>query len=211
MRCEEVQLYLFDYADGGLTEGLRAQVENALVDCPECQAVLEQIRAFQGRAQRWYDVQPPPWLPPATRPSRSAIWQWFPPVASAAALAMATIVWLGQPNAAVQSNGPVIAATAPPTQRPSPQLDTQRTNWQNQQAVDQSLLAESLLEVSRQQREQELAALVRLLKAEMDRRELETQDSLRYVIAHQVQGQQELDALNARIQRISYTPGEVNP
>ncbi len=60
------------------------------------------------------------------------------------------------------------------------------------------------LDTNRTQRQQELEVLVRLLKGEMDRRSLETEESLRYVIAHQIQGQRELDDLYERVQKISY-------
>ena len=43
--------------------------------------------------------------------------------------------------------------------------------------------------------------LSQLLKAEMDRRSLETEESLRYVIAHQVQEQAELDELRALVRK----------
>ena len=49
---------------------------------------------------------------------------------------------------------------------------------------------------------------MRLLKAEMDRRSLETAESLRYVITHQIQEQRELDDLSLRIRQISQPTGE---
>ena len=48
---------------------------------------------------------------------------------------------------------------------------------------------------NRAQREQELAALAATLKQEMDRRAFETEDSLRYLVTHQVQGERRLNDL----------------
>ena len=74
----------------------------------------------------------------------------------------------------------------------------------NLQDIDQEILLQSVLDSNRTQRQQDLEALARLLKGEMDRRSLETEESLRYVIAHQIQSQQELDDLYQRVQMISY-------
>jgi hypothetical protein len=72
------------------------------------------------------------------------------------------------------------------------------------ESADQTLLIQALQQANRDQRERELQSLATLLKAEMDRRTLETEQSLRYVIAHQIQGQQDLDELYQRVDRIDY-------
>ncbi len=49
MDCEEITQLLPDLVDGTLSEELRAQIEEALPRCPECQQQLEitrQIHAF---------------------------------------------------------------------------------------------------------------------------------------------------------------------
>jgi hypothetical protein len=57
---------------------------------------------------------------------------------------------------------------------------------------------------NRMQRQEELQALVRLLRSEMDRCTEETEESLRYVIAHQIQEQREINDLYDRLQQINY-------
>ena len=206
MDCKEVQALLFEYADGTLSEYAQQEITRELTDCPECQAALQQIRLMERRAATWYDVPAPAWRPPSVASDTSGlILRWFPSVASAAALVIAIAVWTTAPAPPASNPGSLNVSGNVPT---ALQLTDQLNEFESRQTVSQSLLAESLLEMTRQQREKELAALVRLLKAEMDRRELATEDSLRYIIAHQIQGQQELDNLSDQVQRISYTPSE---
>ncbi|MDP6374981.1 MAG: hypothetical protein QF921_04890 [Pseudomonadales bacterium] len=70
--------------------------------------------------------------------------------------------------------------------------------------AEDPVLPETLVKASRDQREQELSSLVKLLKMEMDRRSIETEESLRYIIAHQIQGQQHVDERYDRVEHIDY-------
>jgi anti-sigma factor RsiW len=56
------------------------------------------------------------------------------------------------------------------------------------------------------ERQQELQTLVRLVMSEMDRRSQETEENLRYVITHQIQGQRDIDDLYQQVREISYQP-----
>lgn len=53
-----------------------------------------------------------------------------------------------------------------------------------------------------------MKALTTLLKAEMDRRSLETEQSLKYIVSHQIQSQRQLDALRGRLQATQAVPPE---
>ncbi len=59
---------------------------------------------------------------------------------------------------------------------------------------------------SRIERQEELQTLVRLVMSEMDRRSRETEENLRYVITHQIQGQRDIDDLYQQVREISYHP-----
>ena len=185
MQCEESELLLFSYADNTLRARERDAVGQHLDGCSACQEAFSQIVALKQQAEVWHDESPPAWQPPrmSRQPFDFSQWlQWFPTMASAAALLLAVLVFMDSRAPSVEpAPGASLAAT---------QIDS----------AAESILVQNVLESSRDQRQRELEALVKLLKAEMDRRSLETEESLRYVIAHQIQDQQDLDELRQELQ-----------
>ena len=82
----------------------------------------------------------------------------------------------------------------------------------NQQVADYSDLPQlpqatqaafnNALESNRAQRQQELKSLLEILTAEMNRRSIETEESMRFLVTSQVQGQQELDLLYNQVEKL---------
>jgi len=187
MHCDEARDDLLERLDTPAVESpeLAAHLEG----CEECRALCDDIRAMQSQARVWHDVNPPPWTADvrswheAGRPrSAGSPWlgllqQWFPVVASTAALLLALGIYLDEPAPRDTPVGEV--ATVPQVRNPA--------------------ATEALLAASRRERRQEMEALTALLKAEMDRRSLETEESLKYIISHQIQSQRELEAMRGRL------------
>ena len=67
-------------------------------------------------------------------------------------------------------------------------------------------MVKSVMDGSRKQRQEELQALLKMLKAEMDRRSIETEESLRFVITNQLHGQEELDELYKQVEGLMQEP-----
>jgi len=191
MRCEDARIRLFDYVDHTLADNERADLTEHLDTCVSCSSDLETLSDLALQAQVWHDLPAPRWQPPRVGSSfdSSALQQWFPSLASALALILVAGLYL-QP-----------APTALPVAGNSSQTvaGTQRTG----NTIPVSTSADALVISNRLERQQELQALVQLLRAEMDRRNEETEESLRYVIAHQLQGQQEIDDLYQYIRKVS--------
>ncbi|TDJ33592.1 MAG: hypothetical protein E2O61_12050 [Gammaproteobacteria bacterium] len=193
MHCEHVQSLLFEYADGLLAQDTRGEVSEHLTTCPHCSADYASILEMESQARVWHDLPAPAWQVPKI-PSRldfSQFTQWFPSLASAAALVLVGALYFKDPG-----SEPKLAL--PPASAP---LSTELVSLQD---LEQRNLMQTALDTNRAQRQQELEALVRLLKGEMDRRSLETEESLRYVIRYQLQSQRDLDDLYERMQKISY-------
>ncbi|MCZ6854531.1 MAG: zf-HC2 domain-containing protein, partial [Gammaproteobacteria bacterium] len=184
---------LFEYADHLLAQTTQDQVSEHLNTCSTCSADYDAILEMISHARVWHDLPAPAWQIPKI-PSRVDFWrfsQWFPSLASTVALVLVGAIYLN--NSASNAE-----RTATPLSSPS------FPNSVDLADPDRGNQMQTALESNRAQRQQELEALVRLLKGEMDRRSLETEESLRYVIAHQIQGQRELDDLYQRVQKISY-------
>ena len=190
MRCEDARLLLFDYVDRNLSNESSEQLNEHLEHCPHCRSDLESLTGLSLQAQVWHDLPAPPWQPPTVggRVGWSSIQQWFPSLASALALILVAGLYLQQ-AATPQASGPIT------TTQSVPAADTM--------AIPVSSSVDALMTSNRLERQQELQALVALLTAEMDRRNEETEESLRYVIAHQIQGQREIDDLYQYIRKVS--------
>ncbi len=195
MQCEHARDHLFDYLDDHLPDDVRRQVSSHLDGCDACQADYSSAFALARYETVWHDQTPPRWQPPRIERTPFAwpsFFQWFPTLASTAALAFVALLYFDTAgNQGYELQQP---------------LPTQPVSFPDE--ARESLLVQNVLESSRSQRQKELEALVKLLKAEMDRRSLETEESLRYVIAHQVQEQQELDELRRKVQKTLDVPAE---
>lgn len=192
MLCEHANPFLVEYAERELPAGRMLEIEEHLTGCERCQADFAAITEWRTMAANWHDETPPLWQAPVMpgRDYLDSFRQWFPTFASAAALAMVALIYI-QPPAADNGTLPSgqTVATDYSSLPPLPQ-------------ATQAAMVESVMEGSREQRQEELQALLKILKAEMDRRSIETEESMRYIISHQIQGQQELDDLYQQVEAL---------
>lgn len=211
MLCEHANPQLIEFADRELSSDIQLQVEQHLGSCDVCQADYAAITQWRTMASTWHDEIVPAWQP-VRLPGRDLFENfrlWFPTAASTAALAMATLLFvqISKTDGVLPTNQQL-----PVDFRTLPELP------QAQQAA----MVEKVMEGSREQRQDELQALLKILKAEMDRRSIETEESLRYVISHQLQGQEEMDELYRQVEALMVNPdqaatspvqlpGDVNP
>jgi hypothetical protein len=186
---------LFDYQDRTLTERAQTQLNDHLEHCAECRSDLESLNDLSLQAEVWHDLPAPPWQAPGVRGTFSwdGLQQWFPSLASALALILVAGLYLQPPTLSMSAPAETARNTAAPAYGAAAQPV----------AANADANMDTLLTNNRLERQQELQALVQLLTAEMDRRNEETQESLRYVIAHQIQGQREIDDLYQYIRKVS--------
>ena len=195
MLCEHANAKLVEYAEQELPGATHAAVEQHLSTCATCQADYAAIAQWRTMASTWHDEMVPDWQP-ARMPRRDWLEifrQWFPTAASTAALAMVTLLFI---------NTPVTNGVLPTGQGTTANYENLPVLPQAQQAA----MVQSVMEGSREQRQDELQALLKILKAEMDRRSIETEESLRFVISHQLQGQEELDELYRQVEALMLNP-----
>lgn len=202
MNCDEARFKLFDLAheqDAGevlLAEAERTQLLDHVAGCEDCTAHTAAIRQWREHAAAWVDAPVPRWRRPAMeRPTFWRDWrQWFPVAASATALALALAsLFEARTHAAATPPNDTVAADSRALVQA--ELTQWRHEFEAQSAADRTRLINAMVAANRAQREQELAALAATLKQEMDRRAFETEDSLRYLVTHQVQGQRRLNDL----------------
>ena len=200
MLCEQANPLLVEYGSGELSAQVALEVEQHLAHCTDCQQEFTAISNIANLAREWHDEVPAAWHPPQIegRDWRESFRQWFPSFASAAALAMVGLLYIQMPG----TNGTLPTGSTPAGDYQTlPELPK----------ATQAAMVEQVMENSREQRQEELQALLKILKAEMDRRSIETEESLRYVITHQIQGQQELDELYSQVDAMMEQSPDGNP
>ncbi len=194
MECNDIRDSLVDYVEDQLPEQQRQRISAHLETCESCQHDYQSAFTLARYAEIWHDEAPPVWQAPrigGQRQTMAGFFRWFPTMASAAALMLVIAMYVEDRSASArQTVQPTVAAM------PSYPLQTQEAK------AHEATLVRNVLESSRSQRQRELEVLVKLLKAEMDRRSLETEESLRYLIAHQIEKEQELDELRSTIEQI---------
>lgn len=212
MNCEEAGPLLAELADGTLDAATARRVQEHTEGCDDCFSLATTLGAWQRRAQDWEDLPAPvillPHVPPARRgwrmpswPTKVHWWQVLPTAASLGALALAfgAFVRTGSP---LPEEAPLMATTPVPAnaQVLNATFDEWQQDFQHRLEVDQSLIVQAVMVANEDRRQRELDALARLLKAEMDRQALETDQSLRYVVAHQLREQERMDELVRQVQ-----------
>ncbi len=204
MHCNTAQALLLEYVAGELSPPQQIDLEQHLSGCDQCRAELATVTALHTNAATlaadWMDETIPPHLQArqalqTTRPKKS--WDeyfrlWFPSFASATALVLIAVLYFQLPTA-----GPSL---------PGPNTANRAANYDQlpplPQSATQAALVQSVLESSQEQRAKEIQALLKVLKAEMDKRSIQTEESLRYIISHQIQGQQEMDELYRQVEQL---------
>ena len=196
MDCKEAHSLLVEYAEGTLPADLHQAVEEELHRCADCQAEYETITSLQSMAINWHDEQPAAWKIPEIEQSNSVTdWldgfrNWFPTFASATALVLVSVMYFGDDST---------SGELPQSQVASGGYDTLPELPQAQQAA----FVDSVLETSREQRQEEFSALLEYITAEMNRRSIETEESMRFILSSQIEGQKELDQLYQQIERLA--------
>lgn len=205
MNCDDARSNLFELVEdaGGLAPAEREALQAHVAGCPSCSADVEAIRTWRQHAQAWRDEPAPRWNRPRVERPAWRDWRgWFPVAASTAALALAVIAVVG-PRAATEDEAPppTVATYDPELQRQlvDAALAQFREELDSRRDVDRSFVLQAVMEAARDQREEELTALAVFLKAEMDRRSLETEENLRYLITDQVRDRRRLEDLFQRV------------
>ena len=222
MNCDEAGPLLAELADGTLDAAAARRVQAHIEGCDDCFSLAATLGAWQRQPQAWEDLPAPmillPHMPSRRQgwrlpswPTELRWWQLLPTAASLGALALAFVAFVraGSPDEAL----PTMAATPVPA-TPVPAnaqvlnatFDEWQQDFQHRLEVDQSLIVQAVMVANEDRRQRELDALARLLKAEMDRQALETDQSLRYVVAHQLKEQERVDQLAVQLQQIGWEP-----
>lgn len=215
MNCDQCKPDLFEFVEGTLNASRRREIDDHLQACESCNRALADIWQMQMIASRWHDERVPPhWKP------RSLFFEttpWLPRLQLAASIASIFLLVIVLADVRISTrDGFEVGAMrdyidsteltgAMSTFRQTQQADVERRldRFSSQQAATNQLLLRTILETSREERKDELAAVFALLDEQDDQRSRETRESLRYLIASQVEDKRNIERLDRALTQVS--------
>ena len=212
--CEQCQEQLFDFVDGNLPPLEQQIVDQHLQHCESCNLELGSIWNLQSRVSHWSDERAPRWnkkqffFEPSPWPMRM---QWVTSFASVFVLILVltearistvdglTVDFAGSDDLYVSQSDLTEQITRAQLQLQA-ELDTSVQKLTGQQITTNQLLLRTVLDTSRQERRQDLGNMLVLWEEAQDQRAMSTEDSLRFLIASQVQDRREIQDLNEALE-----------
>jgi hypothetical protein len=212
--CEQCKEQLFDFVDGNLPPLEQQIVDQHLQHCESCNLELGNIWNLQSRASHWSDKRVPRWnkkqffFEPSPWPMRM---QWVTSFASVFVLILVltearistvdglTVDFAGRDALYVSQSDLTEQITRAQLQQQA-ELDTSVQKLTGQQITTNQLLLRTVLDTSRQERREDLGNMLVLWEEAQDQRAMSTEDSLRFLIASQVQDRREIQDLNEALE-----------
>lgn len=215
MNCDQCKSDLFGFVEGTLNASRRGEIDDHLQGCEPCNRALADIWQMQMIASRWHDEQVPPHWKPRSLFFDTAPWLPRLQLATSVASIFLLVIVLADVRISTRDGIEVGAVrdyidSAELTGemsafRQSQQADVQRRldRFSSQQVATNQLLLRTILETSREERRDELAAVFALLDEQDDQRSRETRESLRYLIASQVEDKRDIERLDRALTQVS--------
>ncbi len=216
--CEQCRLMLDRVLDDSIDPQDRTGVNAHLDECEECRALLAELWDLQALATRWREQSVPAWQ---RRGHFFESTPWLPrlQVAGAFASVLVLVLVLARVEVSTADGFTVRFGEAYATrdqletsmeqlqQDQAQQLQAGIDRLTSQQVASNQLLLRTALDLSRQERREEMSNLVTLMDDRRDRRYRETEESLRYLVASQVEDRRNIRQLNQAIQLVASEGG----
>ncbi len=212
--CTEYRLLLPDQVDGQLNALQQQRLDQHLNHCQECSAHLADLWQMQAIATRWQDQQVPTWqrkklfFPEAT---------WLPNLQWVSSFASLLVLVLVMTNASIETNDgfaikfgqggvdqtEVSNLLAELEQKQSNRLDNTVATLNSQQVATNQLMLRTVMEMSREERKEELSTLLSVWDYNQDQRSQQTEESLSVLFASQLEDKRNIDQINRLLRQAS--------
>lgn len=215
--CEQCKEQLIDFVSNLLPPLDKQLVDRHLQHCDECNAAMADIWNLQSKASGWRDERVPHWnrrqffFEPSPWPMRM---QWAASFASVLVLILVlmegristvgglTIDFAGNDSRYV-SQPELMQQLARSQNLQRSEFDSSVQRLTSAQITTNQLLLRTVLDVSRQERRQDLGTMLVLWERSQDQRSISTDESLRFLIASQIQDRREIEDLNDAMLQVS--------
>ena len=215
--CEQCKEQLFDFVNSVLPPLEKQLVDQHLQHCAECNTDMADIWNLQSQASSWRDERVPRWkrrqffFDPSPWPMRM---QWAASFASLLVLILVLmegrISTVGGLSIDFATNGSRYVSRPELMQQLARSQDLQRSEFDSSvqkltsaQIATNQLLLRTVLNVSRQERREDLGNMLILWEQAQDQRSTSTEESLQYLIASQIRDRREIEVLNDAMLQVS--------
>ncbi len=210
MRCEDSQLMLFEFAENQLQATDRQSIEQHLQTCDECAALLQDIWEMSLKSANWEDFTPPPasdmghYVQPIRLP-------WLQMVSAFASVLVLVLVIFrleitsndeglnisfGGERERINYSAEMDARFKQFEEKNQAYLTASFDKLSTQQLTSNQLLLSTVLEASRNERRDDMNALMAVWNADQQRQNQLTEESLRFVLLNQARERRNIGNLS---------------
>lgn len=213
--CEEIRLLLPDHVDGCLTSLQQQKLDQHLNHCEACSEHLADLWQMQAFANRWQDEAVPGWnrrklfFPEAS---------WLPNLQWVSSFASVLVLVLVLTSARIETENGLSISFGEPAgldaeaverllseldDKHAKRLDNTVATLNSQQVAANQLMLRTALDLSRQERKEELNTLLTVWDYAQDQRNQQTEESLSVLFASQVEDKRDIDQINRLLREAS--------
>jgi hypothetical protein len=209
LQCEQAQLHLFEFAEGGLDSSFRSDLDLHLQNCDACSELLQGIWEMELKSTAWTDINVPRWDRKGHFFTSRQTFSWLQ-LAGAMASVLVLILVLFRAELSSTEAGFQISFGGQRDYVSSQEFDVrlrelaiqnQREvsasmgNFTNAQVAANELMLRTMLAASRSERREELGTMMTVWNQDRRRLEESTEDSLRFLLRNQMEGRREIGNL----------------
>lgn len=218
LTCEQCRLQLDGLLDESIEQEARAMLNAHLDECEACSQLLAELWNMKAMATRWRDQSVPHWNRRAQFFDAPA---WLPRLQMTSAFASVLVLVLVLARVEISTTdgfnigfGQTYATAEQLDARVQQLKEDQEMQLRaginkltSQQVASNQLLLRTVLDLSRQERREELSEVVTLLDESQDQRYRETEQSLRYLVESQLEDRRNIKQLNQAIRLVANEGG----
>lgn len=213
--CSEFRLLLPDLVDGHINALQQQRLDQHLNHCSDCSEHLTDLWQMQANASAWQDQRVPAWNRRQAffpKSSWSPNLHWISSFASVLALVLvitsATIDTSNGFKIAFGAQGGLDDAAmtsllAEFESKQNNRLTDTITTLSTQQVAANQLLLRTVMEMSREERKEELSNLLTVWGYAQDQRRLQTKESISVLLASQVEDRRDIEQINRLLRQAS--------
>lgn len=217
MRCEDSQLMLFEFAENQLQETDRRSIEQHLQTCDECAALLQDIWELSLKSANWKDFNPPsagrlrPYFQPVSFP-------WLQLAGAFSSVLILVLVIFRLEVTTTDQGMQISLAGERDLTTYYEEMDSRFRQFEaknqaylsasfdklnSQQLASNQLLLSTVLEASRNERQDDIKALMAVWSADQQRQTQLTEDSLRFVLLNQARERRNIGNLSTIVSNLT--------